>query len=77
MSVSEAAAGGSRRTALLALRDSLAASVDAVEDRYKAALAKQLADVLRELDSLPAAKETTPVDDLNARRTARRKAAGQ
>jgi hypothetical protein len=35
-------------------------------------LAKQLADVLRELESLPDAKEASKVDDLAAKRAARR-----
>lgn len=77
VSVAEAVASGDRRQALEALRAVLAAAVDEADVRTLPALAKQLGDVLRELEQLPVAKESSPVDDLNARRAARRsKAAG-
>lgn len=65
-----------RRVALVALRDRLAAAAAEAGARELAALAKQLADVLRELDSLPdEAEEGSVVDDLTTRRSRRRAAA--
>lgn len=69
-------AEGDRRASLEALRDTVARSLADAEPHNVAALAKQLQSVLRELAELPAAKtETSPVDDLNARRAARRSGA--
>ncbi len=70
-----AVAGRDRRRALEALADVLAAAVVVAEVQNVAALSKQLADVMRELDELPADKESSPVDDLAAKRSARRAAA--
>lgn len=65
---------GDRRAALEAIRDRLAAEIDAGEasPRDVAALSKQLAEIVREIDNLPAAKGASPVDDLASRRAARR-----
>lgn len=65
------AASGDRRATLEALRDLLAAQLQNA-DREIPALAKQLRDTLAELDGLPDAKEVSRVDELNARRSARR-----
>lgn len=68
---------GNRRESLTALRDRLAEEIDgATSSRDVAVLAKQLTDVIRELDSLPAAEEASIFDDLAARRAGRRNAAG-
>jgi len=70
------AATGDRRATLEALRNFLAAQLENSE-RDIPALAKQLRDTIAELDALPNPKETSRVDELNARRAARRsKAAG-
>lgn len=70
------AVGKGRREGLVALRDLLAAQMDSSGDvRSLAALAKQLTDVLRELDSIPTGAEVTPVDEVAAARAARRAAA--
>jgi len=64
-----------RRPGLVALRDRLAASIDGTADvRSLAALADKLMAVMRELDSLPAVEEVTPVDEVAAARAARRAA---
>lgn len=69
----EAAASGDRRQALEALRDYLAATLADTDDvKAVAPIAKQLADVLREIDGLSDSKEGSVVDDLAARRAARR-----
>jgi hypothetical protein len=69
-------ADGDHRASLEALRDTLARSLSVAEPNNVASLAKQLQAVLRELADLPPPKtETTPVDDLTAKRVARRSAA--
>lgn len=74
--LSDHAASGDRRATLEALRNFLASQLETAE-RDIPALAKQLRDTIAELDALPNAKETSRVDELNARRAARRsKAAG-
>ena len=76
--ISEAVATGSRRRGLEALRRSLAAHIEVAETGQVAALARQLALVLKELDELPAEKGRSTFDDLAARRRDRKpKAAGQ
>jgi hypothetical protein len=66
---------GNRAQSLRALANLLAVSVESAEVQNRAALAKQLVDVLRELAELPEEKEGSPVDDLTAARQARRAAA--
>jgi hypothetical protein len=67
-------AAGDRRASLEALRDFLAARLEAVDPDKTAPLAKQLADVLRELSTL-AVPKGSKVDDLAAKRAARRSGA--
>lgn len=76
--VSQDVLSGDRRQALTAIRDRLAAELDnpLIMPRDVAAVAKQLADVIRELDALPNAAEVSAVVDINKRRESRRKAAG-
>lgn len=69
--VASTAATGDRKATLEALRDHLAASIDDVDVRYVAPLAKQLADVLRELSELDVGGKGSTLDDLAARRAAR------
>lgn len=70
------AGAGDRRAALEALRDLLARHLETA-DRDVPALARQLREVMAELDSLPNPQEKSKVDELNKRRAARRaKAAG-
>lgn len=68
---------GDRRASLEAIRDRVALELESAGGRDVAALAKQLTDVIRELDSLPNAERKSAVDDLSSARAARRqKAAG-
>jgi hypothetical protein len=72
MGVGEAFASGDRVAALSALRDYLAGLVDGFDGSPKdiAPITKQLADVVRELDTLaPATRKGTALDELAARRT--------
>ncbi len=66
----EAAASGDRRRTLEELRDYLARWLMDVEPKNAAPLAKQLADVVRELSEMPAT-EANPLDALAARRSDR------
>lgn len=79
MSVLSAAQSGERLKALIALRDSLAQSIDDCESlRDLAALSRQLTDVLKQIDELePDVKAGDPVDELAARRAARRASAAK
>jgi hypothetical protein len=61
---------GDRRVALTALRDHLALQLVEGLPQTVAPIAKQLADVLRELEGLAEPKGSA-VDDLRARRAAR------
>ncbi len=67
MSQSDLLADGDLRVALAALRDLLIVRIRAAEPRETAPLAKQLADVLESLESLPG-EEKSRLDDLVARR---------
>lgn len=67
-------ASGDRRRGLLALRDRLAEAIEAAEPGQVAPLAKQLSDVLAQLDQLRV-PEVSARDDLANRRVARRAAA--
>lgn len=66
---------GDRYRGLVALRDRLATDLEGLDPRYVAPVAKQLADVIREIDSLPQSREASTVDDLASRRASRRAAA--
>jgi hypothetical protein len=69
---------GDRRLSLEAIRDKLAFELDEAFGRDAATIAKELASVIRELDSLPGGKEESTVDQLAARRKKRlADAAGQ
>lgn len=69
---------GERRASLEAIRDKLAAELKDAYGRDAAALAKELREVIRELDSLPTGGEESTVDQLAARRARRlANAAGQ
>lgn len=74
--LSEFAAAGDRRKSLEALRDLLARQLETA-DRDVPALARQLREVMADLDALPNPHEKSRVDELNKRRAQRRaKAAG-
>jgi hypothetical protein len=72
-------AGGDRRRSLEVIRDRVAAELALAEGRDVAVLAKELREVIRELDSLPGVGMETPLDriagsvsdDLAKRRAAR------
>jgi hypothetical protein len=67
---------GSLRTALLALRDRLAAEIDIAQDpRDVATLSKELREVLKAVDALPVEGVPSRLDEIAARR-AQRQAAG-
>ena len=54
MTLLESVRTGDRRKALVALRDSVASTIDCTDSaRDVAALAKRLMEVMREIDSLP------------------------
>lgn len=75
--LSAAVATGNRRTALEALRKTLASTIEVAEPREVAALARQLTIVLEQIAALPSAGEATPLDELTSRRAARRGAAAK
>lgn len=66
--LSDTVAAGDHRASLEALRDHLASALEMADVDKKAPLAKQLADVLRDLSTMPAAKGRSSLDDLAARR---------
>jgi hypothetical protein len=72
--LTEAVASRDRTAALIALSDHLTGLLIAATPRDAAALARQLRDVLSDLDAQPR-EEASPVDDLASRRTARRASA--
>jgi hypothetical protein len=74
MSKTAAIRSGDRRAALEALRDVLWASIVECEPAQRASLAKQLREVLNDLDALPTG-EVSVSDDLRARRASRLAAA--
>lgn len=65
-------ASGDHRRALEALRDKLAEELDSSTGRDAATIAKELRAVLDMLSKLPATAEVSQVDQLAARRAARR-----
>lgn len=76
MSVADAARSGDRIRTLTALRDLLAERLDAAGARDTSAIARQLADVLRELEELKIPEELDSVDEVSRKRDARRAASG-
>ena len=75
MGFAQIVASGDRRKSLEATRDLLAGTLEICEPKEVASLTRQLVAVLGELEAFPDAKVVSPVDDLGARRNARRKAA--
>ena len=72
-SLTAVAATGDRRKTLERLRQELATEIDAKPGaRDLAALSRQMQQVLAELDGLSGSKKESKVDDLAARRAARR-----
>ena len=72
MDLVKAAATGDRVKALTALRDHLAGRMLEADDRSVSAIAKQLSDVLRDLEALAPPKVKSAVDDLAKQRAKRR-----
>lgn len=78
----DAVSSGDNRRALEAIRDQLAEKLDAGECKYcggprgeasgLAALTLRLMKVMEALDAIPTEEEVSAVDDLTARRSARR-----
>ena len=75
MTILETAQSGDRRKTLEAMRDKLAADMDAAPPAVVAQIAARLSDVLKELDSLGSEKVSL-VDELANRRKDRLSAAG-
>jgi hypothetical protein len=67
---------GSTRDGLVALRDLLARSLESAETKEVAALAGRLESVLLRLEAMPVAKGLSPLDEIAAKRSKRRPAAG-
>jgi len=72
--LSEVVKDGDLRSSLVALRDELAAAIEEAETDKVAPLARQLRDVLADLDAL-AVPEVSTVDELHVARQERRAAA--
>ena len=70
MTLLESVRTGDRRAALVALRDSIAATIDGTDSaRDVAALAKRLMEVMREIDALPDPKvDADPVEAARRKR---------
>ena len=75
-SLAEVVATGDRRKSLEAIRDTLAERFVTTRSAVALApIAKQLTEVIREIDSIPGEREDSASDDLAKRRRARRSAA--
>lgn len=74
LSLHEVAQGGDRAATLMALRDEIAAQIDATDSgRDVAALSRQLTDVLMQIEKVAPTKATgDPIDEISQRRAARR-----
>lgn len=71
VSVSDAAASGSEKEALIALRDTLARAIDGCDSgRDLASLSRQFVDVVTRLGESEDAKKGTVLDELSKRRAA-------
>lgn len=68
----DAASSGDRRAALEAIRDRLARELQEASGPAVGMLSKELRATIAELESLPGGREASAVDDLTARRAARR-----
>ena len=75
--VADAAATGDQRATLEALRDHLAGQLELCEPAVAAQIAGQLRQVLKDLAAIPAAREGSKLDEVRARREARRGAAAK
>lgn len=73
--VSEAATTGDVRATLEAVRDKLAAQLDAADPAVAAQISGQLRQVLKDLQALPAPKGGSKREDAKDKRAARRRAA--
>jgi len=71
VSIAEAAASGDHRAALTAMRDKLAADMDAAPPAVVAQVAARLQSVLAELNGLPVPAEESFLDELERRRAER------
>lgn len=71
----EVVADGDRRKSLEAIRNYLAVELAQSSGRDVAAIARELREVIRELDSLPTSEEVSGVDQLARRRANRRDSA--
>lgn len=67
-------AAGDRRESLIALRDELARRL-VLADKDIAAIARQLTNILQAIAELPAPAERSTLDEIAAKRAARRTAA--
>ena len=72
MAVLDAAQSGDRRKVLEAMRDTLAAAMDAADPAVQAQLAGQLRAVVKEIADLPEAKADSPLEVARRSRSARR-----
>lgn len=70
--VLEAARSGDVRTSLVAIRDNLALRLENCPARDAAAIAKQLSDVIQQIDELPKPEGASLVDQLARKRADRR-----
>jgi hypothetical protein len=76
VSVADSAITGMTTQTLTAVRDHLAALLDVAGPREAPALARELRAVMAEIAANSSPGEANPIDDLAARRTARRSASG-
>lgn len=72
LSMAAAAKSGDRATALTALRDKLAAAIDAAQPNELAQLSRQMSAVLAELEQVATPTGGSKSDELRARRAAKR-----
>lgn len=76
--ITDAATSGNRLNTLVALRDRLAADIEAATTaRDVSMLTKELTNVLREIDAIPTADSESKVDEIAKRRAERQAAVGQ
>ena len=71
----EVVAAGDRRQSLEVIRNHLASELAESSGRDVAAIARELREVMKELDGLPVPEEVSGVDQLARRRATRRGAA--
>lgn len=72
----DAAASGDRRATLVALRDSIARTIEGTESgRDVAALSKRLMEVMAEIEALPDPSASSPVSRSRSRAASRKREA--